>query len=101
MSAVYRHFPLDLGLVRRRARHLQAEIAERHERYDEAAKLYAQLARTDPDHLPPVLRLACVEVQRGRYDEALRVIQANPALWRQGLPEIDCLCLALGKINIL
>ena len=96
VSEAYRQFPLDLGLVYRRAQHLQAEIAETREHYDEAAKIYAQLTRTDPDHLPPVLRLACVEVQRGRYDEALRVIQANPALWRQGLPEIDCLCLALS-----
>ena len=96
MSAVYRHFPLDLGLVRRRARHLQAEVAERHERYDEAAKLYATLVRDEPDHLPSVLRLACVEVQRGRFGEALGTIQRHPRLLEQGLAEIDCLCLALS-----
>ena len=96
ISAVYRYFSLDISLVCHRARHLQAEIAEHHEHYDEAAKIYAQLVRTDPVHLPSALRLACVEAQRGRYAEALRVIQANPPLWRQGLPEIDCLCLALS-----
>ena len=96
VSGVYRHFPLDLGLVGRRARHLQAEIAERHEHYDEAAKLYAALVREEPDHLPSVLRLACIEVQRGRPAEALSTIQRHPRLLEQRLPEIDCLCLALS-----
>ena len=96
VSDAYRHFPLDAGLVRRRARHLQAEVAERHEQYDEAAKLYAALVREEPDYLPSVLRLACVEVQRGRFAEALSTIQRRPRLLEQGLPEIDCLCLALS-----
>lgn len=98
MAAPYRHFPLDVELVRRRARYLRAEIAERRGRLEEAQADYARLVEIEPGHLPAVLRLACVQVRRERFGEAAETLRAHPRLGEQNLPEIDCLNLALSVV---
>ena len=98
IAAPYRHFPLDVALVRRRAHYLRAEIGERLGRLEEAQAVYARLVEIDPGHLPAVLRLACVQVQRERFAEAVETLHAHPRIAEQKLPEIDCLCLALSLI---
>ena len=98
IASPYRHFPLDVALVGRRAHYLRAEIAEREGRLEEAQAGYARLVELDPGHLPGVLRLACVQVQRERFVEAAETLGAHPRLGEQNLPEIDCLNLALSLI---
>lgn len=97
-AAPYQYFPIDYDLIRRRGRRLAAEIHEREGRLAEAEQAYRRLLEADPSDLPSALRLACVLVQMGACRPALDTLEAFPALLDQGLPEIDCLGLALALI---
>lgn len=94
----YLHFPLDLGLIRRRGWRVRGEIRERQGRLEEAERCYRRAVEGEPGHLPALLRLVCVLVQRGRWEPALQAMESSPALAAQGLPEFDCLGLALSLI---
>ncbi len=98
IATPYQYFPTDYDLIRRRGRRLAAEIHEREGRLAEAEHAYRHLLASDPADLPSALRLACVLVQRGACRPALDILEAFPALLEQGLPEVDCLGLALALI---
>jgi len=98
IAAPYQYFPTDYDLIRRRGRRLTAEIHEREGRLAEAERAYGNLVKADASDLPSALRLVCVLVQMGSCRPALDTLEAFPALLDQGLPEVDCLGLALALI---
>jgi hypothetical protein len=95
----YQYFPIDYDLIGRRGRRLLAEIREREGRLAEAERGYRRLLTVDPADLRAALRLVCVDVQMGAYRQALDTLERFPALLEQGLPEIDCLGLALTLVT--
>ncbi len=93
----FSYFPLDYEKIRRRARRVLAEVYEREGKLAEAERIYLQLVEADGDDLHAALRLACVRAQTGAYREALQTLESS-GLAGQGLPEIDCLGLAMALI---
>jgi tetratricopeptide (TPR) repeat protein len=94
----YLYFPIDYDLIRRRGRRLGAEIQERAGRLAEAERSYRDLVEADVSDLASAMRLVCVLFRRDAYRQALDTLEAFPALLNQGLPEVDCLGLALSLL---
>lgn len=94
----YQYFPIDYDLIRRRGRRLGAEIHERAGRLAAAECFYRDLVEADASDLVSAMRLVCVLFRRDAYRQALETLEAFPALLDQGLPEIDCLGLALSLL---
>jgi tetratricopeptide (TPR) repeat protein len=98
ISADHRKYPQDVALVRAHAHFLLGLLREKQGKLEEAASCYKAAVEGEPEEHIFRGSLACVLARLARYDQALRALEASPALLAEPQRGMDCLGFVLALL---